>query len=229
MAMRSSLSVASGLLRRVVLIQRAIGNYGGSMTFFPSIEDRAGLAEVFRRFPRGLDPLLEFHDDLLRGESDLTVAERELIAAYVSALNDCGFCFQAHRVYSALYGIDVELFDGLIEDIDTSGLEDRLKPLFHYVRKLTVSPAQMVQEDVDRVLAAGFCEEALHDAVLVVGLFNLMNRILFGHGVDDHKERYAERLIEARGLSAEERTRRNEDDLGTTPYQEFGRRLREEE
>ncbi|MFU8805097.1 MAG: peroxidase, partial [Bradymonadaceae bacterium] len=81
------------------------------MTFFPSIDENGDLADVFRRFPRGMEPLLVFHDELLRGEGELIIAERELIAAYVSALNDCGFCFQAHRVYSVLYGIDAELFD----------------------------------------------------------------------------------------------------------------------
>ena len=199
------------------------------MTFFPSVEDDGGLAQVFGRFPRGVESLLVFHDELLRRPSELSVAERELIAAYVSALNDCGFCFQAHRVYSAMYGIDVELFDGLVEDVDQSDLDEELKPLFRYVRKLTLTPARMVQEDVDQVLEAGFSEEALHDAVLVVGLFNLMNRILFGHGVDDHEASYGERLAQVLETPRDERERRNESELGTTPYQEFGRRLGRED
>ncbi len=199
------------------------------MTFFPSLDDDAGLAEVFRRFPRGVDPLLQFHDQILRQESEFTIAERELIAAYVSALNDCGFCFQAHRVYSARYGIDVELFDELIEDIDSSSLDERLKPLFHYLRKLTVTPARLVQQDVDAVLAAGISEQALHDAILVAGLFNLMNRILFGHGVDDHRAHYGGRLTDALHLSDDERRQANEKDLGSTPYQQFGRALQDED
>lgn len=199
------------------------------MTFFPSIDDEAGLAEVLRRFPRGLDALLTFHDDLLRGESDLSVAQRELIAAYVSALNDCGFCFQAHRVYAAKYGIDVDLFDGLIEDVDSSDLDEELKPLFRYVRKLTVSPAKVVDTDVDEVLEAGVSEEALHDAILVVGLFNLMNRILFGHGVGAHRDHYGDRLQKVLETPPGERAAANEQDLGTTPYQAFGEALRDEE
>ena len=197
------------------------------MTFFSSIDDD-GLAGVFRRFPTGVDSLLRFHDELLRGDSELTIAERELIAAYVSALNDCGFCFQAHRVYSAQYGIDVELFDELVEDVNSSSLDEQLKPLFCYIRKLTLTPSRVVQEDVDAVFAAGISEEALHDAILVVGLFNLMNRILFGHGVDDHRARYGERLAKALESPVEERLEHNEKDLGTTPYQEFGQTLQEE-
>lgn len=197
------------------------------MTFFPSIDDEGGLAEVLKRFPRGVDPLLAFHDELLRGESHLTVAQRELIAAYVSALNECGFCYQAHRVYAAKYGIDVDLFDGLVEDIDSSDLEEELKPLFRYVRKLTLTPAKIVQGDVDEVIDAGFSEEALHDAVLVVGLFNLMNRILFGHGVNDHRAHYGERMNQVLEASLDQRQERNDTDIGATPYQAFGRLLKE--
>jgi hypothetical protein len=69
----------------------------------------------------------------------------------------------------------------------------------------------------------------LHDAILVVGLFNLMNRILFGHGVDDHRAHYGGRLTDALHMSDDERRQANEKDLGSTPYQEFGRSLQDED
>ena len=38
---------------------------------------------------------------LLRGPGTLTRGERELIAAYVSALNDCRYCTSAHSACAA--------------------------------------------------------------------------------------------------------------------------------
>ncbi|WP_228517924.1 carboxymuconolactone decarboxylase family protein [Aliidiomarina indica] len=38
----------------------------------------------------------------------MSIGEREMIAAYVSALNDCQFCFNSHWVYSAAFGVDPE-------------------------------------------------------------------------------------------------------------------------
>jgi AhpD family alkylhydroperoxidase len=41
----------------------------------------------------------------LRGPSPFTVAERELIAAYVSGLNACGYCHGIHRVTADAFGV----------------------------------------------------------------------------------------------------------------------------
>ncbi len=56
------------------------------MALFPSLSENPHLADVFKKFPEHVRPLLEYHDLLLRGDSPLTIAERELIAAYVSGL-----------------------------------------------------------------------------------------------------------------------------------------------
>jgi hypothetical protein len=55
------------------------------MAYLPSLPDHASLLDVFRMFPETNEPLLSFHEILLRGPSPFTEAERELIAAYVSA------------------------------------------------------------------------------------------------------------------------------------------------
>lgn len=59
------------------------------MTHLPSLRPDAVLLDVFRGFPATSAPLLDYHQALLRGESPFTVAQRELIAVYVSALNAC--------------------------------------------------------------------------------------------------------------------------------------------
>ena len=63
------------------------------MPLFPSLPTPPHLLDVFRAFPAQVRPLLAYHDALLRAESPLTIAERELIAAFVSGLNACNFCF----------------------------------------------------------------------------------------------------------------------------------------
>ena len=75
------------------------------MPVFPSIECEPDLAKVFRRFPHTVLPLLDYHDRLLRDWSPLTVAERELIAAYVSRLNACTYCHGAHVVAARAFGM----------------------------------------------------------------------------------------------------------------------------
>lgn len=153
------------------------------MDVFPSIKGEPGLDKVFKQFPHSVAPLLEYHDRLLRDPSPLAVAERELIAAYVSGLNSCTYCHGAHVVAARAFGIDEALFDGLMSDLEGSAVDEQMKPLLAYVGKLTRTPAMMVQDDADRVYAVGWEERALFDAISICGLFNLMNRIVEGAGI----------------------------------------------
>lgn len=153
------------------------------MNVFPSIEGPPGLDKVFKRFPHSAAPLLEYHDRLLRDPSPLTVAQRELIAAYVSGINACTYCHGAHVVAARAFGLDETLFEGLMNDLEASDIEETMKPLLAYVGKLTRTPSMMIQNDADRVYAAGWDERALFDAISICGLFNLMNRIVEGSGI----------------------------------------------
>ena len=153
------------------------------MPIFPSIPEDPDLAAVFRRFPHMVPPLLEVHDRILRDPSPLTVAERELIAAYVSGLNACAYCHGAHRVAAEVFGVDAAVVDAMMADLEASPVEARLKPILAYVRKLTLTPARIVEADAEAVYAAGWEEQALFDAVSVCALFNFMNRIVEGAGI----------------------------------------------
>ncbi len=176
------------------------------MPVFPSIEGEPALDKVFRRFPHSVMPLLEYHDRVLRDPSPLTVAERELIAAYVSGTNACTYCHGAHTVAAEAFGIDPVLFEGLMDDLSGSAVDEKLKPILAYVGKLTLTPAKMTQADADAVYAAGWEEQALFDAICVCALFNFMNRIVEGSGIKanplaESAETKAARLIRMGGAT----------------------------
>ena len=60
-----------------------------------------GIRGLLRYRPQTARPLSELTEVLLRGPSTLTRGERELIAAYVSALNDCTYCASSHSACAA--------------------------------------------------------------------------------------------------------------------------------
>lgn len=158
------------------------------MPHLKSLPPDAVLRDVFHAFPATARPLLEYHEALLRGPSPLSVAERELIAAYVSGLNACSYCTGAHTATAAAFGMAPALLDALWRDVDTSPVAPRLKPLLRYVAKLTRTPARLTEADAAEVFAAGWDDRALHDAVSVCGLFNLMNRLVEGLGLAGRPE-----------------------------------------
>ncbi len=153
------------------------------MARFPSLPENTQLGDVFKRFPKTVWPLCEYHDILLRGDSELSVAEREMLAAYVSGLNACNFCHGSHRIIAELHGIDEKVFDNLISDPAQAGIDDKFLPLLAYLKKLTEAPSKLSGQDAEAVFAAGWSEEAFYDAICICALFNFMNRIVEGTGV----------------------------------------------
>lgn len=182
------------------------------MALFPSLPETPHLADVYKRFPEHVKPLLVYHDLLLRGESPLTIGERELIAAYVSGLNACQFCYGAHKLFAELFGFDPVLVEQMVADLDAAPADDKLKPLLRYAGKLNKLPPRLTEADAQAVYDAGWSERALFDAIQVSALFNYMNRIIEGTGVSyDYNEH---------PLTDEERDARRE-----RAYVDFGKAL----
>src|SRR6266568_1042178 len=118
------------------------------MAYLPSLPDDAVLLDVFRAYPQTARPLLAYHQALLRGPSPLSVAERELIAAYVSGLNACRYCHGVHTATAQAFGIPEGTLAALLDDVGTAPVAEPIKPLLRYAGKLTLTPARMTPADV---------------------------------------------------------------------------------
>lgn len=154
------------------------------MPFFKSLSPEAGIGELWSINPAIRKPMNELGRAIMRDESPLSPALREGIAAFVSAINRCDYCFKGHIEVAAALGADRAAIVAAAQDVDASPLPEKYKPLFRYLRKLTLTPAAMTQADAESVFAAGWTERALHDAILVCCRFNFMNRLSLGHGLD---------------------------------------------
>lgn len=158
------------------------------MSFLPSSPGPTNLPDVFQKYPERSVLMLRLIDNIMRGESPFSVAERELLFAYGSGQNACSFCFDSHKPVAAAFGIDEGVLDELMMDIDTAHIDERLKPILRFVKKLTRTPARMTQADADAIFAAGWDEQAFVDAVSICALLNYFNRFVDGIGVDVDSE-----------------------------------------
>lgn len=153
------------------------------MAKLPSLPDNAHISDLFRRFPASKDAMMQFTQVVMREDGALKIEDRELIAAYVSGLNRCTFCYGSHLIYAEAFGISQGLLEAVLDDLATAPISGKLRVLLGYVQVLNALPSRIVQSDIDRVLAAGWTEDALFEAVQICGLFNMMNRIIEGSGV----------------------------------------------
>ena len=118
---------------------------------------------------------------LLRGESSLTEAERELIAAYVSHKNNCVFCMSSHAAASrCLYGTDSVLVDEVLADLQEASVSDKMKSLLHIAGKVQVLGKEVKPADIETAKMQGATDREIHDTVLIAATFSMFNRYVDG-------------------------------------------------
>jgi uncharacterized peroxidase-related enzyme len=161
------------------------------MPFLPSVNADDKVPHVLAKFNTGTGrPLVEYHEALLRGDSPFTVAQREMMAAYVSGVNACRYCHGAHAAAAKQFGVSEQTIGALLADPATADIDPKLLPVLRYLRKLTLSPTAMTQADADAVYAAGWSERALYDAIQICCLYNFMNRFVEGIGLTPIPEQF---------------------------------------
>jgi len=122
------------------------------------------------------------------GECQFSSEERELIGAFASGTNACTYCYNTHKAAAEAFGVDENLLQSLLDDVDSSPVDERLKPVLLYVKKLTETPSRMVQADADAIFKAGWDEDSFHFTVMICALFNFYNRLMDGYGVRNTAE-----------------------------------------
>ena len=115
------------------------------MPFLKCLSEDADAFDVFAAFPQIHAPTAEVCEAIFRGDSPLSEGERQMLFAFASALNACQYCYGGHAAAAVAYGHDGAVFDALLNDIETAPVDDRLKPLFRLVRKMTLEHTKMVQ------------------------------------------------------------------------------------
>jgi len=142
------------------------------------------IMHLFRFKKRSTDHLVRFTEEVMRGPSPLSRGMRELIGAFLSSRNQCGFCSCAHAPVAAqLLGKD--LVDEVLLDLETSRLDLPHKELFRYIAKLADNPALVTLQDIKRLKEVGWSEEAIYDALTVAAVFKFYNTWNNGSGVQN--------------------------------------------
>lgn len=125
--------------------------------------------------------LYELAQILLRNESTLTPAERELIATHVSNRNKCVFCTSSHAAAAReLLGDQKEVVDCVITDIDTAPVSPKMKALLNIASKVQINGKEVTAEDVAEARRHGAADRDIHDTVLIAATFSMFNRYVDG-------------------------------------------------
>lgn len=146
-------------------------------------DDAPGIVGPMLAYPETQTHLSGLAEALLRGPSSLTSAERELIAAFVSAGNECFFCTQSHAAAARVhYGDEFHLVDQVLNDLKAAPVSPKLKALLAIADKVRRDGRLVRPDDVERARAEGADDKAIHDTVLIAAAFCMFNRYVDGLG-----------------------------------------------
>jgi uncharacterized peroxidase-related enzyme len=130
-------------------------------------------------------PMQAVTQEAMRGPSTWSVADRELMAAFVAKTNQCEFCAKTHAaVAQRAYG-DGKKVSALLADLDTATIpahiEAPLRATLLMLGKLTREHA-VDADDMRAVLAAGASRQQIEDALAVCFSFNVIGRLADAFG-----------------------------------------------
>jgi uncharacterized peroxidase-related enzyme len=145
--------------------------------------DAPGIIGLFRFSPATARPLAELAEVLLRGPGTLTRGERELIGAYVSALNECRFCAASHAEFAAaqLPG-GMTLVREACASVPSAPVPARVKALLAIAGAVRESGSKVTAGLVEAARVAGATDAEIHDCVLIAAAFCMFNRYVDGLG-----------------------------------------------
>jgi len=118
----------------------------------------------------------ELTHEAMRGPSAWSVADRELMAAFVSKVNDSAFCVGAHTATAGQAYRDSAKVQAVLADLDSAPVEDGLRATLRMLGKLT-REGTVGADDVRDVLSVGVSRQQVEDALAVCAAFNTTDRL----------------------------------------------------
>jgi len=140
--------------------------------------------------PETAKPLNDLAEVLLRSENSLSRGERELIATYVSYLNDCFFCQNAHGGLAQHYlQCDMPFIDGVKTDMVKADVSPKLKSLLSIAASVQKGGKEVTLTQIETAKSLGVSDMEIHDTVLIAAAFCMFNRYVDGLGTWAPKDR----------------------------------------
>ena len=150
------------------------------MPHIPLDENLPGITGLLNYRQDTALPIRQLTQLLLRGESTLTEAERELIATVTSQGNECKFCTAAHTAAAdALLG-ERETTEKVKHDPENAPVSEKMKHLLQIARRVQADARTVSADLVDKAKQAGATDLEIHDTVLIAALFCLYNKYVDG-------------------------------------------------
>lgn len=150
----------------------------------PEEEQLPGIRGLMAFRPETANPLNDLAEVLLRKtDNDLSRGDRELIATYVSYLNDCLFCQSVHGAAAQCYlKDDGTLISQVKNNFAESKVSEKMKSLLSIATSVQKGGKFVIADQIEIAKNNGATDSEIHDTVLISAAFCMFNRYVDGLG-----------------------------------------------
>ncbi|MBE0422367.1 MAG: peroxidase-related enzyme [Lutibacter sp.] len=152
------------------------------------IQKRGQLAEVHKiqsLRPESIVKHIDLYMEIMFSKSELSRAEREMMAVVTSVSNQCFYCQIHHSQALNNYWKNEDRIQKLRKNYFDAQLNEREIALCLYAESLTLNPSGFDEPKmIDSLKSAGLSDAAILDGTLVIAYFNFVNRIVLALGVN---------------------------------------------
>ena len=145
------------------------------------VEERAGhVPNVIRAYSFRADRFLKWwkhYQTVMRADSGLTEAEREMIAVTVSGLNRCEYCIVSHSAALRMLTGDEVLADALAINHRRAAVTPKQRAMLDYTMQITLASHAIEERDIAALRKAGWTDEDISDIAETAACFNFSNRM----------------------------------------------------
>ncbi len=162
---------------------------------FNKAKEKLGFTpNVFRVYsfrPERFSAWFAHYKQLHEPTENLSIAEREMIAVAVSMANGCLYCLVSHGAALREALGDPIQADRITLDHKRAGLETKMEAVLDFAVKLTKSPHDCLQEDIEHLKSLGLTLEEVWDVIEIAAMYNFTNRMASATGMIPNREYHA--------------------------------------
>lgn len=149
--------------------------------YFSICEEKLGMVpNVLKSYSQNaaqLDVFSKLYNELMFGESGVSVLEKEMIAVAVSSTNACYYCQVAHGAAVREYSGEPKLGELMVMNYRVAELSERHRAMLDFAVKLTETPHKILEQDRQALRDVGFSDQDIWDIANIAGFYNMTNRV----------------------------------------------------
>lgn len=143
-----------------------------------------GILQCFATHPPLLQHMMGLAETMLFSAGALGRANKEMLATFVSAQNDCDYCADSHGFCLRMDGGSSELRTAVTAcNLQSASLSSQQRALLQFAQKINGDSSSIAPQDTEDLRRFGWTDLQIAEAIHLAALFACFNRVVNAFGL----------------------------------------------